>query len=269
MAAKRGKTQARRSGGGKKGGSGGLAWLLAGLAIGGVAFGYLHFKDSLPWGKPASTLPTPDPDARARPSGEDNGLADVPAKPKPRYDFYDLLPEREVVIPDAELDAQARAEQAARVAAAAHRVAAAEDDARKAAAAINAGADAPATPAGKPPAASPADVATSTDAPGASPVAATPATPAATPAPAGSALSNAHGERFLIQAGAFRGTAEAEALKAKIAMTGELARVETAEINGTTVHRVRMGPYPDASALAAAKQALAAHGITAQAIKVK
>jgi hypothetical protein len=108
MAAKRGKSQARRSGGGK-GGSGGVAWLLAGLAIGGVAFGYLHFKDQLPWGKPASTLPTPNPDARAPASGEDNALAEVPAKPKPKYDFYDLLPEREVVIPDAELDAQARA----------------------------------------------------------------------------------------------------------------------------------------------------------------
>ena len=79
----------------------------------------------------------------------------------------------------------------------------------------------------------------------------------------------ADGPRYLIQAGAFRGSAEAEALKAKIAMTGEIARVEVAQINGNTVHRVRMGPYPNASALAAAKQALASHGITAQAIKVK
>ncbi len=267
MAAKRGKTQARRSGGGK-GGSGGLPWLLAGLAIGGVAFGYLHFKDSLPWGKPASNLPTPDPDARVRPSGEDNGLAEVPAKPKPRYDFYDLLPEREVVIPDAELDAQARAEQAARVAAAARREAAAENDARKAADAINAGGDAPVAPpamAGTTPVDGAATVATA----GADRAPDAQAEAAAPPPPAGSAMSTAHGERFLIQAGAFRGNAEAEALKAKIAMTGELARVETAQINGNTVHRVRMGPYPDASALAAAKQALAAHGIAAQAIKVK
>jgi len=266
MAAKRGKTQARRSGGGK-GGSGGFTWLLAGLAIGGIAFGYLHFKDSLPWGKPSSNLPTPDPDARARPTGEDNDLAEVPAKPKPRYDFYDLLPEREVVIPDAELDAQARAEQAARVAAAAAREANAEDDARKAADAINAGGDAPVAPpaAHAAPVGGAATAATTNTAPAADAQAAT----TAPQPPASSALSTAHGERFLIQAGAFRGNAEAEALKAKIAMTGELARVETAQINGNTVHRVRMGPYPDASALAAAKQALAAHGIAAQAIKVK
>ena len=265
MAAKRGKTQARRSGGGK-GGSGGLSWLLAGLALGGLVFGYLHYKDSLPWGKPVTSLPTPDPDARARPSGEDNGLAEVPAKPKPRYDFYDLLPEREVVIPDAELDAQARAEQAARVAAAAKQEADAES-ARAAAAAINAGQD-PVLP-GQEPAASAGVPVPDPARPAIASVDPAQPTPAVPAPPADSALSMAKGERFLIQAGAFRGSTEAEALKAKIAMTGELARVETAQINGRTVHRVRMGPYPDASALAAAKQALAAHGITAQAIKVK
>ena len=55
----------------------------------------------------------------------------------------------------------------------------------------------------------------------------------------------------------------------KIALTGEVARVEIAQINGNTVHRVRMGPYPNAASLAAAKSALAAHGIAAQAIRVK
>jgi cell division protein FtsN len=74
----------------------------------------------------------------------------------------------------------------------------------------------------------------------------------------------------VLQAGAFRGIEEAEALKARIALTGEVARVETAQINGTTVHRVRMGPYASAGTLAAAKQALSSHGIDgAQAIKVK
>jgi cell division protein FtsN len=73
----------------------------------------------------------------------------------------------------------------------------------------------------------------------------------------------------VIQAGAFLGSNEAEALKAKIALTGQVARVEVAQINGNTVHRVRMGPYPNAASLAEAKSALAAHGIEAQAIKVK
>jgi cell division protein FtsN len=91
---------------------------------------------------------------------------------------------------------------------------------------------------------------------------------AAVPAPV-AASAPADGPHYVIQAGAFLGSNEAEALKAKIALTGEIARVEVAQINGNTVHRVRMGPYASAASLAAAKSALAAHGITAQAIKVK
>jgi cell division septation protein DedD len=243
MAAKRGKNQARRSGGGR--GASGVTWLLAGLLIGGAVFGYFQFKDRLPWGKPVATLPTPDPDARVRGSDRDDSVAGVGAaeKPKPKYEFYELLPEREVVIPDAELDAQARAEAAARLAA---RRAAAEAAAREDAA------SAPPTPTGE----TAAGLATAGESAASEP-----------PTPAIAAPRD--GARYLIQAGAFRGLAEAEALKAKIAMTGEIARIETAEINGATVHRVRMGPYPDASGLAAAKQALASHGIPAQAIRAR
>ena len=217
----RGKNQARRSG--RSSGTPGWLWLVAGLLIGGVVFGYLQFKDR--WGKPASTLPQPDPQAQARAT---RGEEVAPDKPKPKYDFYTLLPEKEVVIPDAELDAQARAEAA------------------------------------RPP--TPVDAMPPTVATG-DPAAPTVAS-AGDPAPTTPAASSG-GPRYLIQAGAFRGSTEAEALKAKIAMTGEIARVEVAQINGNTVHRVRMGPYPNASALAAAKLALASHGITAQAIKVK
>jgi cell division protein FtsN len=218
--AKRNKNQARRSG---RSGMPGMAWLAIGLAIGGLAFGYLQFKDK--WSRPTSTLPRPDPLAQAPAPSGDNALPEAAERPKPKYDFYTLLPEKEVVIPDAELDAQARAEAAR-----------------------------PPTPV----AANPSDPTVAAD-PGA-------ATAGASPAP--TAIGN-EGPRYLIQAGAFRGNTEAEALKAQIALTGEIARIEVAQINGNTVHRVRMGPYPNASALAAAKQALASHGITAQAIRVK
>ena len=220
----RAKNQARRSGRGSRNpGTPGWVWLIVGLSIGALAFGYLQYKDR--WAEPTSTLPQPDRQAKARAT---RGEEVAPDKPKPKYDFYTLLPEKEVVIPDAELDAQARAEAA--------------------------------TPP-KPAEDVPPTVATG------DPAAATVAS-AADPAPTAPAPSS-DGARYLIQAGAFRGSTEAEALKAKIAMTGEIARVEVAQINGNTVHRVRMGPYPNASALAAAKQALASHGITAQAIKVK
>jgi len=219
--AKRSRTQARRSG---RSGMPGWAWLGVGLLVGGLAFGYLQFRDK--WSRPASNLPQPDPSAQAPAPSGDNAVPEPVERPKPKYDFYTLLPEKEVVIPDAELDAEARREAAK----------------APAAAVVDASA---------------VDV-TSAPEPGTA--------PAGGPAPAATASD---GPRYLIQAGAFRGSTEAEALKAQIALTGEIARVEVAEINGTTVHRVRMGPYPNASALAAAKQALASHGITAQAIKVK
>ena len=218
----RAKNQARRSG--RSNGTPGWVWLIAGLMLGALAFGYLQFKDT--WSKPASTLPQPDAQAQARAT---HGEEVAPDKPKPKYDFYELLPEKEVLIPDAELDAQARAEAAK-----------------------------PPTPlAATPPVLTAGDANETT-------VASSPGD-AQPPAQA----TSAEGPRYLIQAGAFRGSTEAEALKAKIAMTGEIARVEVAQINGNTVHRVRMGPYPNASALAAAKAALASHGITAQAIRVK
>ena len=241
MAARRGKSQARRSGAGKRSG---ILWLAVGLAVGGLAFGYLHFKDE--WKRPlGSLLPTPDPHATAKPPTTGEAVAEVPDKPRTKFDFYKLLPEKEVVIPDAELDAQARAEAAQALEA---------ERAARAEAAAKAGQDPPGD-----------TLSLDGDGPTA---AATPSAPAAAPTPTPGAAP-AEGPHYVIQAGAFLGNSEAEALKAKIALTGEVARVEIAQINGNTVHRVRMGPYPNAASLAAAKSALAAHGIEAQAIRVK
>ena len=75
--------------------------------------------------------------------------------------------------------------------------------------------------------------------------------------------------RYLLQAGAFQASGQAEELKAKIAMLGLGARVESAQIKGKTVYRVRMGPYGTASDLAEAKRKLSAGGMTAMAIKVE
>jgi len=221
MAAKRGKTQARRNG---RQGIPGWVWGLAGLVLGALIIGYVFMGDQ--WRSKLGSLPRPNPDATAPASNAStdesiagDGPAIVPDKPKPKYDFYTLLPEKEVVIPDAELAEEARAE------------------ARKNAA--------------KPPASNAS------------------ATPATTTVVA-TAAATTGSDRYLLQAGAFRGSDEADALKAQIALTGEIAHIESAQINGTTVYRVRMGPYATASALAAAKQALLSHGINgAQAIRVK
>lgn len=77
------------------------------------------------------------------------------------------------------------------------------------------------------------------------------------------------GSRYLLQAGSFSEPAQAEALKARIALLGMSARVVPATIDGRTVHRVQMGPYASATALAEAKRTLAGNGLPALAIKVR
>ena len=102
-------------------------------------------------------------------------------------------------------------------------------------------------------------------------VAATPAKPehAATPVATTEKPAASNEARYILQAGAFGGSGDAEATKAKIAMLGLSARVESAQIGGKTVYRVRMGPYGSASELAEAKQKLANGNLPAMAIKAQ
>ena len=80
------------------------------------------------------------------------------------------------------------------------------------------------------------------------------ATPSATPAaPSG----------LQLQAGAFGNAGDAEALRARLALVGQMARIETVQANGRTLHRVRLGPYADVAARDAAQKALAEAGVTA------
>lgn len=195
--ARRGKTQAKRSG---SRGTPGWVWLLAGLLLGVIAAIGWYLSQG---GKVNDLLPRPNPAAQAPPVSEEPVAQQAPEPRKPKYDFYEVLPAKEVVIPDSELSAAAQAE------------------------AIK-----------------------------------------AQTAPA-EAATTAVATHYLIQAGAFRNEAEAEALKARIALTGEVARVEAGDSQGTTVYRVRLGPYATAASLAAAKQALANNGIDAQAIKAQ
>lgn len=198
MARRAPKKQARRNGGS---GTPGWIWLLVGLLIGALVVAVMLLRGQ--WNLPDGSLPTPNPEARAPAASTEEPVAQKPAvEPrKPKYEFFDVLRDKEFVIPDAELNAQAQAE-----------------------------------------ASRPADA----------------------PVPA-----TVDSVRYLIQAGAFRSSADAEALKARIALTGEVARVESAEIAGGTIYRVRLGPYPNAGSLAQAKQALDSHGIEAVAIRAQ
>lgn len=252
MAARRGKSQARRNSGN---GIPGWAWMILGvvLTIGVILAAPKLLKSD---GKDGFFRPKPNPDAQPAASNAGDNDAVVPedagnepvaksdAKPDATqdadYDFYTLLPGKEVKMSDAELAATARAEEARQQRAAAAQPAKANEDA--------------------------ADLATPAVTTAAVPTAAT-TTPAASPAPA--AASADDGARYILQAGAFGASGDAESLKARIALLGLNARVESAAINGKTVYRVRMGPYGTASELAEAKGKLGNGGLPAMAIKAK
>lgn len=260
MAAKRGKSQARRNGGRSGGGDHGLpmwAWgvLLGVLVAIGVLVGPKLLRGN---GGDGFFRPAPNPNAQPAPVAEDDAVADdadaTPAKKpeadKPKgtqYDFYKLLPGNEVPMSDAEVDATARAE-AARAAAAT-------------------------APAPTPGATGDTDDQADAPTPTAAPAKAAPvATSAPTPTTANSAAPKAAAASdtpYLLQAGAFGASGDAESLKARIALLGLGARVESAQLDGKTVFRVRMGPYGTASELADAKHKLAAGGLPAMAIRAK
>ncbi len=284
MAAKRGKKQARRKG---ESSIPGVAWLLTGLLIGGaVAVGVWikmpHAVDGLvPKPNPAAKPPAASSSAHDVPEGNPPAVASAAASPaavapkKPKYDFYTLLPEREVVIPDEELTKQVKAEAAANLAAKqqaalAADAASADKSTLAAASTINppASASAGIEKSSTPPAATTASAnaiasTVTTAVPATAPAAS--AVTAAIPVPASQLRSG----QYLLQAGAFRNDRQADDLKARIAMLGLVGRVETVQTAAGTMHRVRLGPYASASALEAAKQKLSAGGLPAVAIRVK
>ncbi|WP_305909867.1 SPOR domain-containing protein [Methylomarinum sp. Ch1-1] len=111
-----------------------------------------------------------------------------PPKPKhqdnkakePRYDFYTILPEAEVVVPDYEIKTRAREER----------------------------------------------------------------------------VGKAKATRYMIQAGSFRDFAEADKLRARLALMGIESRVEKARIGNTTWNRVKMGPFTRSSSVSSIKERL-------------
>lgn len=252
MAARRNKNQARRNSGN---GTPGWVWLIAGLVLGAAAFFIipgLTKKDG-----DGFFRPQPNPDAQpAQVADADNivpetstatsqpdAKEDDSAARETQYDFYTLLPGKEVQMSDAELAASARAEQAS----------AARE--QKAAAATTTPDSGDPTPIVETPSAAPAPTATTTA--------------ASTVAPASAGTASASDARYILQAGAFGASGDAESTKAKIALLGLSARVESAQIGAKTVYRVRMGPYGSASELAEAKRKLASGGLPAMAIKAQ
>ncbi|WP_119716700.1 SPOR domain-containing protein [Cognatilysobacter tabacisoli] len=268
MAARRGKSQARRNAGSSGGGLPGWAWLVLGVVLTIVVV--LAAPKVLKSDGNDFFRPQPNPDAQPAAVGEDDtvvpegagapaatrddGKAPAAGKDKD-YDFYTLLPGKEVEMSDAELAATERAEAARE----AQRATADDRDDTD-----GAQGDTPTAATLPAPVDSdgPARPAAATPAP--APAAASPSTTTAVPSRTDDTTA-----RYLLQAGAFQASGQAEELKARIALLGLGARVESAAIGGKTVYRVRMGPYGTAGELAEAKRKLASGGLPAMAIQVK
>lgn len=184
----------------KSGPSGGLMLtigLFAGLIIG-VVIGlgvvatrtYVEIRQQLARDLAASA----HPQARSAERGPS-------AENRPRFEFYKILPEMEVVVPD--------------------------EEARKL-------------------------------------TAPKPSKPAAT-----TATATVSKERYLLQVASFQNHADADRLKAQLALLGVEAGIQTVEIKGgETWHRVRVGPFSDQASLTSTRERLQSNGIKSILLKL-
>lgn len=238
--------------------------------------------------------PTPNPDAKAETAAATEEVAPAPTDAKPTadatakpadakpatgddYSFYDVLPKNEVRLSDAQLAAMAQAEAKRKADAAKAKP---NSDAAQGSnnglpqpidsAQQVAKADAPksqATP--RPAATTPASKPKNDDDDASAPVTVAHAKAAdGASVPISKSIEATTTTPYILQAGAFGDAGQAEAVKAKIAMLGLNARVESADVGGKTVYRVRMGPYASAGELAGAKSKLSGGGVAAVAVKV-
>lgn len=170
------------------------AWLfmLVGIGIGFGAAAFIAFREDLPF--PGRSAEYPVPDADIEETTAEAAPAEPAAPPEPRYDFFTVLPEMEVVVPEREL--RQRADEAIE------------------------------------------------------------------PVEEGTV-----GEQYILQAGSFRSAADAEQLKAQLALLGLVARVQTVTVDSVTWHRVRLGPVAGARAADDLRRRLDDEGFDAMVMK--
>jgi len=183
----------RRKAGNVRRGTPAWLWLLTGLLIGlGLAW-YLWSKGYIPQPQ-AETVASGESTEAALPSGVEEV---APAEDGPRkspYDFFTVLPEMEVVVPEQELSGSSN--------------------------------------------------------------------PAATPAPPADDSGS-----YLLQVGSFRDNSDAEQLKARLALLGITARIQSVTVNDATWHRVRVGPVSGIRQADDMRNRLASNGIESLVMK--
>lgn len=175
----------------RKSASGGspLGWFVGGLVLG-LGGAVLLFTQGFIPGAP-ERAPTPTPVQR---SDEPELLAPAEEEENPAYDFFTVLPEMEVVVPERELEQQAAPDA---------------------------------------------------------------------PSPANAGDSQA----FILQVGSFRSADDAEAMKARLALLGSVANIQTVTVDGATWHRVRVGPVNGARATDRLRRQLQDNGVEVLVVK--
>lgn len=86
----------------------------------------------------------------------------------------------------------------------------------------------------------------------------------------GPAASSEPKDVYVVQAGAFQSPAEADALKARLALLGLEASVEPAHLpDKGTVYRVRLGPYAQLDDINRVRSSLSQNGVAASLVKLR
>ena len=95
--------------------------------------------------------------------------------------------------------------------------------------------------------------------------------PKAAPPPAekGNVFPTTEDSRFLLQAGAFRTPEDADSMRARLALLGFDAKVFPREQDGTTLYRVRLGPYGNLDDVNRIRKKMAENGIDVQLVRLK
>lgn len=172
-------------------------WAVTGL-LAGLFVAFLVYLQMQPDSAPAAVEESITLDIPTEQEARDvrkKKAAPIPPPAKPRFDFYNLLPEMEVVVPDEEIKGAPGKEGVKRV-------------------------EQPGT--------------------------------------------------YLLQAGSFRKQAQADQLRAKLALLGLETRVQAVSVNSAqTWHRVRVGPFSNLADLNQARSLLKQNGIDAILIRLK
>lgn len=194
MNAARRKKATRRTGARRKPSAPPAYWFGAGLIAGLALAAFLYFGGYLPErrGQPDTpTASTQQPTSEGELTENPQGIA--AGEPTSRYDFFTVLPEMEVVVPDQELSRSSG--------------------------------------------------------------------PAGTTAPSGPGS-------YVLQVGSFRTPADAEQLKARLALQGHVAEIQLVTVNDETWHRVRIGPVEGARRADEIRRSLQDNGIDTLVMKV-